>query len=38
VEIAGTAWHRARWMSLTGAAPAEAMGNTANWREVTLAR
>jgi hypothetical protein len=38
IEIAATAWHRARWMSLTGAAPADAMANTANWREVTLAR
>jgi hypothetical protein len=38
IEIAATAWHRARWMSLTGAAPEAAMANTANWREVTLAR
>jgi hypothetical protein len=38
LEIAATAWHRARWMSLSGAAPNEAMATPHNWREVTLSR
>jgi hypothetical protein len=38
LEVAGTAWHRARWMSLTGAAPAEAMAHPEHWRDATLGK
>jgi hypothetical protein len=37
VEIAGTAWHRSRWISLSGLPPAEAMAQTERWRDAGLA-
>ncbi|HEX9835724.1 MAG TPA: hypothetical protein VGB90_02660 [Alphaproteobacteria bacterium] len=37
VEVTGTAWHRARWMSLSGLPPAEALASPARWRVVALA-
>ncbi len=36
VEIAVTAWDRDRWMSLSGRAPATAMGDPALWRPMRL--
>jgi hypothetical protein len=38
IEVAGTAWHRARWMSLSGRAPDEAMADTRSWRDAVLGR
>jgi hypothetical protein len=38
LEVTGTAWHRARWMSLSGRAPDEAMAHAAGWRDVTLGK
>ena len=38
IEIAGTAWHRARWMSLSGAAPKDGMAHPERWRDVTLGK
>jgi hypothetical protein len=38
IEVVGTAWHRARWMSLSGRAPAEAMAHPESWRDVTLGK
>jgi hypothetical protein len=37
VEVAATAWHRARWMSLSGRPPAEALAGAEQWRIVELA-
>lgn len=36
VQLAATAFYRSRWMSLSGAPPAEAMSNLASWRPATL--
>ncbi len=36
LEVAATAWHRSRWMSLTGAPPAEALANPERWRTARL--
>ncbi len=36
VELAATAWHRARWMSWSGLPPAQAMQDSSRWRVVGL--
>ena len=36
VQLAATAFYRSRWMSLGGAAPAEAMENLATWKPAML--
>jgi hypothetical protein len=36
VQLAATTFYRARWMSLGGASPAEAMKNQATWRRAML--
>jgi hypothetical protein len=36
VELAATAYHRARWMSWSGRPPAQAMEETATWHTVRL--
>jgi hypothetical protein len=36
MELAATAFHRARWMSWSGRAPAAALGDPAGWRAVAL--
>jgi len=38
VELAATAWHRARWMSWSGLPPAQAMRDASQWRVVRLGR
>jgi hypothetical protein len=38
LEVAGTAWHRARWMSLSGLAPEQAMARPEIWRDIPLAK
>jgi hypothetical protein len=35
-EIAVTAWHRERWMTLSGDSPAAAMGHPERWRSMRL--
>lgn len=35
--LAATAWHRSRWMSMSGLTPGEAMQDPTTWRVVTLA-
>ena len=35
-ELAATAWHRSRWMSLSGLPPEEAMAHPENWRQIRL--
>ena len=37
VQLAATAFYRSRWMSLSGAPPAQAMENLASWRPAMLA-
>jgi hypothetical protein len=37
MELALTGFHRARWMSWSGRAPAAAMRDSARWRAVPLA-
>ncbi len=36
MEVAATAFHRSRWMSLSGLAPAEALSNPSGWRRIRL--
>jgi hypothetical protein len=36
VEISSTAWHRSRWMSLSGLAPAESAGHPERWMQMRL--
>ena len=36
MELAATAFHRARWMSSSGQPPAAALADPADWRRVTL--
>lgn len=36
VELAATAWHRARWMSWSGLPPVQAMRDASRWRVVKL--
>ncbi len=36
MEVAATAFHRSRWMSLSGLAPAQALDNPAVWRRTRL--
>ena len=38
VEVAAAAWHRSRWMSLSGAPPEEALADPSEWRRFSLAR
>ena len=38
LEVTGTAWHRARWMSLSGRPPEEAMAHPEGWRDVHLVK
>jgi hypothetical protein len=35
-EVAMTSWHNERWMSLSGAAPEEALANPGSWHRFTL--
>jgi hypothetical protein len=35
--LAATAWHRSRWMSLSGLPPAEAMQDPTTWRVTKFA-
>jgi hypothetical protein len=37
LELSASAWYRARWMSLSGLAPAEGSADPARWAEVALA-
>ena len=34
VEISSTAWHRSRWMSLSGLSPAEAANHPERWMQM----
>jgi hypothetical protein len=36
VEIAATAWHRSRWMSLSGRPPDEGMAHPEQWTTARL--
>ena len=36
LELAATAFHRSRWMSLSGAAPEKAMQDSTTWKTATL--
>jgi hypothetical protein len=36
VELAATAWHRSRWMSMSGLPPEEAMQDSTTWRVLKL--
>jgi len=37
MELAATAWHRSRWLSWSGRAPAAALADAAGWHTVALA-
>jgi hypothetical protein len=36
IEVAGTAWHRSRWMSLSGLPPTDGLARPDRWTAVTL--
>ena len=38
MELSATAWHRSRWMSWSGRAPAVAMQDSTQWRVIRLGR
>jgi hypothetical protein len=38
MELSATAWHRSRWMSWSGRAPAVAMQDSTQWRIIRLGR
>jgi hypothetical protein len=38
MELSATAWHRSRWMSWSGRAPALAMQDSTQWRVIRLGR
>jgi hypothetical protein len=37
LEVAVTAWHRSRWVSLSGATPDKGLADPAGWETVSLA-